>query len=101
MARQNRQTLIFAIGCDQSRQHHAALPLSILLLWAGRGVEATKGRAAGLFPLRRAHGKAATRPSFPVGGACCCGQCFGDVVHSLDSGPDSTSTDQSRAKRMI
>jgi hypothetical protein len=62
-----------------------------MLLWAGRGVEATTGRDAGLFPLRRAHGKAAISPSFPVGGACCCGQFFGDVVHSLDSGPDSSA----------
>jgi len=91
MAGLDRQTLIFAIGCDQSRQHHAALPLSILLLWAGRGVEATTGCTAGLCPLRRTPAKAAMGATFPVGGACCCGQCSGDVVHSLDSGPDSSA----------
>ena len=91
MAGLDRQTLIFAIGCDQLRQHHAALPLSILLLWAGRGVEATTGCTAGLFPLRRASGKAAMGATFPVGGASCCGQCSGDVVHSLDAGPDFTA----------
>jgi len=97
----DRQTLIFAIGCDQSRQHHAALPLSILLLWAGCGVKATTRRAAGLFPLRRAPGKAAIGATFPIGGACGCGQCSGDVVHSVDSEPNSTSTYLPRAKRLI
>ena len=101
MAGLDRQTLIFAIGCDQLRQHHVALPLSLLLLWAGRGVKATTGCTAGLFPLRRTPGKAAMGATFPFGGACCCGQCSGDVVHSGDSDPNTISTYLPRAKRLI
>jgi hypothetical protein len=58
MARQNRQTLIFAIGCDQSRQHHAALPLSILLLWAGHLLKATRGSSPNLRQLQDSTPKA-------------------------------------------